>query len=291
MNTLGPKLPKGPIWNLSIGSAVGFGFTDCNHNVRNLYDFCSFFGCWPWDSTEPYTGSEVWFSCGSKYGFDQIIADHSGSVNSNVFSEFASRWKSYLECSVLKFSKVQSKEWGSPAAVVFTGGHVDHYGTSLADKLGEIGLDIPVFTGPKNAGLLGAGWNVVVNSLEKPPLIKAIIAQDLNAIKQLLVQERDLKQHDNLGYTPLLRAVQTGNSDVVNFLLESGAPVNDPDFAFQTPLILAIKISEIEIVKLLLTHGADVYATDSWGQNSLSLARESDNSDLKNFLATTSEMK
>ncbi|MBA3237294.1 MAG: ankyrin repeat domain-containing protein [Parachlamydiaceae bacterium] len=291
MNTLGPKLPKGPIWNFSIGSGVGFGFTDCNHNVRKLCDFYSFFGCWPWDSTEPYTGSEVWLSCGSKFGFDQIVADHGGFVNSNVFSEFASRWKSYLECSVLEFSKEQSKEWGSPAAVVFTGGHVDHYGSVLADKLREIGLEIPVFTGPKNAGLLGAGWNVVVNSFEKPPLIKAISAQDLNTIKQLLVQERDLRQHYNLGYTPLLRAVQTGNCDVVKFLLESGALVNEPDFTFQTPLILAVKINEIEIVKLLLTHGADIYATDSWGQNSRSLARESDHSGLKNLFATTAEMK
>ncbi len=162
MKTLESRLPKGPIWNFSVGTGVGFGFTDSNHTVRNPSDFIEFFDYAPWHVKEPLTGLDVTFAC-SGLAFDKIVANRKGIIDDSIFLEFASRWKAFIDFKILKYSKTISpnKHWGTPAAIVFTGGHIDMHGDCLVDTLHELNIDVPVFTGPKNAGLLGAAWNAI----------------------------------------------------------------------------------------------------------------------------------
>lgn len=288
LKVLSTELPKGSIWNFSIGTGVGFGFTDCDRNVRNLYDFHSLFGCWPWCTTEPMTGSQVWLSCGSKYGFDELVTTNNGSTDTCVFNEFASRWQAYLETSVIGYCNEYylEKGWGTPAAVVFTGGHIEHYGTRLVSILQDQNLKIPAFTGPQNAGLLGSAWNIVAAPLEQLPLIEAIVNEDVKAVELCLAHGAGINKRNDLGYTPLQAAVKTRNVKIVELLLDSGARIDEPDFALETPLVTAARIGEIEIVRLLISRGAEVGIKNVWGQSVEFFGSISGNGDLANlFLA------
>jgi hypothetical protein len=185
LNTLDLEAFKGPIWNFSLGTGVGWGFTNSEHRVRNLSDFWDFFDGAPWFVKEPRTGLDVWISCGSRYGFDQIVADNGGVVvDEGVFNEFALRWKGYIENCILEYSNkiASSKHWGTPVAVVFTGGHIDIYGDQLVNTLHMLNVNVPIFTGPKNAGLLGAAWNTAINHFGQTPLIKMIVSSNLSGV-------------------------------------------------------------------------------------------------------------
>lgn len=169
LKSLNLKSIKGPIWNFSIGTGVGWGFTDSHHKVRHPMDLWTFFDGMPWVVKEPYTGMNIWKACGSTYGFDQIIADNDGVVNDKVFKVFALRWKSYIETCILEYStrRFPEKKWGTPAGIVFTGGHIDVYEDRLIKALRKLKLTVPVFKGPKSAGLLGAAWNTVTTLIDK----------------------------------------------------------------------------------------------------------------------------
>ena len=65
-----------------------------------------FFGCAPWQTIEPFTRKKVWIVCGLKFGFDQIISENGEVVDHDAFIKFASRWKSYVETSILDYSVI-----------------------------------------------------------------------------------------------------------------------------------------------------------------------------------------
>jgi len=274
LNTL-KDLPKGPIWNFSIGTGVGTAFTDSNHTIRNLSDLFKFFGCAPWMVTEPGTGLGVWKACGSQFGFDQIVANNSGVADESAFLEFASRWKAYIQSQVLGADKTGSldKSWGIPTAIVFTGGFIDTYGNRLVDKLHELKITIPVYTGPKNAGLLGAAWNTVNKGFDQPPLLQSILSQNAAKAEQLLAHGSDVNELDALGNTPLSAAITTGQLEIVKLLLKQGADINEYDFGGRTPLFLAVQSGNHEIAKYLLEKGAHVDAEDSWDRTARLIAR------------------
>lgn len=284
LHTPSLELPKGPIWNFSIGTAVGFGFTDSHNRVRNLSDFQLFFGCLPCRTKEPRSGLEVWIPCGSHFGFDQIVAEHQGIVDDRSFIEFASRWKGYIESNILEYSTIISpdKRWGTPAALVFTGGHIDMYANRFCDTLRTLNLTIPVFTGPKHAGLLGAAWNTVTNHLGQTPLIQAIAHQDLAKTQSLLDSGTDVNQRDALGNTPLVTAIKTGKIAFVKMLVAAGAKINELDYASQTPLFLAVRLNKLDIVAFLLAHGADSNNRDCWNQTALLFSNQ--NKEMENLL-------
>lgn len=284
LNTQDLKLPKGSIWNFAIGSGVGVGFTDNDHHVRNLFDFWSFFGHSPWDVKEPRTGLKMWIACGSLYGFDKIVSEHGGIIDDEVFLEFASRWKAYIETCILDYSTITApeKQWGTPAALVFTGGHIDIHENRLVNTLKKLGIKIPVFTGPKNAGLLGAAWNVVTNRFGKTPLIETIVDQDIEKVTLLISQGVKVNERDALGNSPLITAIKTRNIELVKLLLTHGAEIDERDYVGQTGLYAAIKSDLLTMVQFLLDQGATVTRHDYWGQTLLSCATQ--NKEIENLL-------
>lgn len=156
------NLPKGRIWNFSIGTGVGLGFTDTKHKLYTNDELKRFFGgIDAWEALEPTTKKEVWEACSSKEGFDKIVSDVTYAVNDKAFELFAERWKAFLKEQVIKRSKTFKRQWGKPKAIVFTGGHIEHHGDRLIKELRKRHLQVKMFEGPKNAGLFGAAWNVV----------------------------------------------------------------------------------------------------------------------------------
>lgn len=268
LNTLDLHSVKGPIWNFSIGTGVGFAFTDDNHQMRKDADLWAFFGCSPWFIKEPHSQLDVWRACGSTYGFDQITKDRGGGVDEEVFTEFALRWKGFIDSALLDYSINRSPEkgWGTPAAVIFTGGHIDTYGKRLENTLNTLDCQIPVFTGPAYGGLLGAAWHAVIAGCGHSTLTQAIIQHDYETIQTLLSQGVDINQRAPLGKTPLSLATELGYRKCVELLLECGAKINHCDFAGFTPLHIAVKANHPDIVALLLKYNAEVYVRDYWGQ-------------------------
>lgn len=161
LKTLKKKLPKGRIWNVSIGTGVGFGFTNSKKEIRPSADLKTFFDQDAWTVKEPLTQQQIWKAGGSKEGFDKIVANGSEGGNKKAFKIFAARWKAFIKQEIINRSTNPEKSWGAPAAIVFTGGHIEYHGNTLVKELKAQGIEVPVFAGPKNAGILGAAWNVV----------------------------------------------------------------------------------------------------------------------------------
>jgi ankyrin repeat protein len=95
-----------------------------------------------------------------------------------------------------------------------------------------------------------------------PPLIHAILLEDLNLVQLLLECPRidvNVRDHGLAGMTPLLRAVQRGREDFVRLLLEDELLDIDAEGGpgHRTPLSLAAHYGETNIFKLLLAKGAD----------------------------------
>ena len=157
-------LPAGRVWNFAIGTGVGFGFTNSKKEMRSAEELKKFFGGQEaWNVKEPITQKAIWQAGSSKEGFDKIVKDTTKKVDHVAFEIFAARWKAFIEKEIIERSKHYEDQWGMPSAVVFTGGHLDHYGNSLVHELNKKGLKVKALQGPRHAGLLGAAWNVLEN--------------------------------------------------------------------------------------------------------------------------------
>ncbi len=252
-------LPRGVIWNFSIGTAIGWGFTDSNHQVRNFVDLWNFFGNTPWHVKESRTGEDIWIACSGKYGLEQLIKENKGIGDDKVFLEFAARWKGYIENSIIDCAKKKNTENGFkiPSAIIFTGGVVDMYGERFLQAIQYHGMQIPVMIGPKQAGLLGAAWNSVMKPFGSTPLIKAVARGKCELVKRLLCKGVDVNQKDALGYTALDMAIKKNAFSIVKLLVKYGANVNEIDFHGRRPLFYALQHNP-QIANFLIQSGAYV---------------------------------
>lgn len=85
---------------------------------------------------------------------------------------------------------------------------------------------------------------------------KAILENDLQSVKNILPEIKDLNIPNDSGLTGLLMAVKTENTDIVKILLENGADPDKADGSGITPLIKASELGNTEIIQMLLDGGA-----------------------------------
>ncbi|MES2199094.1 MAG: ankyrin repeat domain-containing protein [Chlamydiota bacterium] len=205
--------------------------------------------------------------------------ERKGLVDDSCFIEFAKRWKAYLENSLFKLSQPEL----FPGAIVFTGGHIETYLGRLTDELTRLGVSVPLFIGPKNAGLLGAAWNAVnnggsiINELGQTELTKAIALQNREAVEFLLKNGSDLNERDALGYTPLAMAIEMEDLQSLELLIEYGAGLNIRSVSGASPLLLAVQKNNCKMVEVLLKKGADSDLPDYWNQLPVILAKKNNN--------------
>ncbi len=101
-----------------------------------------------------------------------------------------------------------------------------------------------------------------------PELHRAIIAQDLKRVEQLLKDGADVNQLDaKMGNAPLHIAAQCDLPEMIDLLLKHGAFVNlQTPRAGHTPLMVATWYSKLENVKALMkAEDLNLYATTPYG--------------------------
>lgn len=277
LNTLKEELPKGPIWNFGIGTGVSIGYADNNHNVGKLFNLHLRLGTAPWNIKEPKTGKSIWRVCGAK-SFDEIVLQNNNYTIEDCFLEFAKRWKSVLDANILN----QQQE--IPAAIIFTGGHVDVHGSRLVEVLSTLEITVPLFTGAPRSGLLGAAWNAISYDFSQTNWFQSILSYNTQKLQNFLESGVDINERNALGYTALALAIQKNQLELASLLIQYGAWVDNPDFSGIQPLSVAVQNGNISIVKLLLENGANINSHDYWGRTALFFAQKIKNKEIEELL-------
>ena len=128
--------------------------------------------------------------------------------------------------------------------------------------------------------LLDAGADPEARRTSKTALLKAIEAENLEAVKLLLSSGADVNRPARRGLkrTPLQQACEQGSFQMVEFLLDNSADVHAPPAVNggATALQLAAIQGSVRIVRLLLDKGADIHAAPAvvHGRTSLEGAAE-----------------
>ncbi|MES2200446.1 MAG: ankyrin repeat domain-containing protein [Chlamydiota bacterium] len=276
LHTLKEVLPYCPIWNFGIGTGVSLGYADNSHKVNKLCDLYKIFGVAPWNTKEPTTGQSVWKVCGAKC-FDQIMVQENGNIEKS-FLEFALRWKSYLEANIL----TRVKEM--PAAIVFTGGHIDAHGDQFVKVLSQLDIPVPLFTGASASGLLGAAWHAVIYDLSQGKWLQCISSSSEEDMVVFLEKGIDVNQFNAVGDSALSLAIAMDQIKLAQVLIQHGAWVNLPNFSRICPLSLAVQKGTIAMVQLLLDSEADINAHDCWGRTALFFAKQKGNIEIEELL-------
>ncbi len=100
-------------------------------------------------------------------------------------------------------------------------------------------------------------------------LTKAVLANDLAAIRAALDHGADRNERDDDGRTPLMHAAIDGQLQVAQLLLDSGADVDARDDLGNSALHYAAQGYHPEMAKLLIAHKATLDIEDSHGNTPL----------------------
>jgi Carboxypeptidase regulatory-like domain/Ankyrin repeats (3 copies) len=110
------------------------------------------------------------------------------------------------------------------------------------------------------------------------PLVKAAEDDDLDAVRAILLEQRDANVRDKrTDWSPLECAVRNANRDMVQILLWAKADVNARDGGGQTVLMMLGENDTTDIVWDLLNAGAKVNARDKDGDTALMEAAQTNN--------------
>lgn len=117
------------------------------------------------------------------------------------------------------------------------------------------------------------------------PLHDAAKSGDLEAVKGMLAQDRDLAAPDSSGEPPLLLAAIAGHADVTAFLLENGADIETRNKGGLTALHAAAYAGKLDVVMLLVSKGAAINDSRNFYRMSpLHAAAEEGHGDVVAFL-------
>lgn len=106
-------------------------------------------------------------------------------------------------------------------------------------------------------------------------LTLAVSRDDVDEVRNLLIQRENPNHKEDDGTTPLFVAVENGNHEIVALLLDFGAKVNVRNDQKETPLMFLDDDAPVELVELLLRQGADVTRVSQDGDTALARAARS----------------
>ncbi len=107
------------------------------------------------------------------------------------------------------------------------------------------------------------------------PVVKAVKAGDLTAVRKLVAARSDVNEAAGDGSTPLLWAVHSGDAEMVRVLLAGGAKVDVANNYGVTPLLDASRTGDAEMMEALIKAGADVKRAHPEGETPLMAASRS----------------
>ena len=93
----------------------------------------------------------------------------------------------------------------------------------------------------------------------------ACIEGDLERVRQLIQEGKDVNRSDSCGDTPLIWAAYYGHDQVVQELIIAGADVNGKGDIKQTALYWASRRGHSSVIKTLAEAGANPNVQDKWG--------------------------
>lgn len=115
------------------------------------------------------------------------------------------------------------------------------------------------------AGILSASLSVAAS-----PLLDALAMADHDAMAEQLKADPGLaSMPDGIGDSPLLLAVRAGDLAAVKLLVDAGAPVTQSSASGETPLQVSMLSGRGEVTQWLLRHGAEPDQFNGGGQSAL----------------------
>lgn len=130
--------------------------------------------------------------------------------------------------------------------------------------------------------------STVINAQENDKnkaLYNAILNDSTDQAKKLLIEGADANYIvADLKVSMLIAAVKKKNLVVVKALVEHKADINYRDGSDTQAIVYAAATGSKDMVEFLYTNGADIRSENSDGENVLSLAKESKNALLINYV-------
>lgn len=118
----------------------------------------------------------------------------------------------------------------------------------------------------------------------KPAIINAAASGDINTVKKLQDEGRNINEADSNGATPLMHAIWGSKSDLAKYLIQSGADIKVENKQGYNAFIYAVNYGDFEIIKLLLAKGANINSKDNWENTALMHTILSGRSDVAKYL-------
>jgi ankyrin repeat protein len=108
---------------------------------------------------------------------------------------------------------------------------------------------------------------------------------DIENVKKLIENGKDVNSYNINGNTPLHEACINGHTNVIKFLISIGAKINAKNhYSRDTPLHKAVQNNHIDSVKILLEANAEVHNLDVCRKSALYTAYYNKRIDIANLL-------
>ena len=144
---------------------------------------------------------------------------------------------------------------------------------------------------------IGNDYNVkAMDNQGRTGLELAVIRDDSQFVKELVVHGADLAHQDKKGNTALHYAVLNPDpAHYVQYLLNAKSPVNIANNEGQTPLLLVMKVkpasTRLEVAKLLIDAGSPLTNKNKYGKSILDLATQAGDTNLINLIRQNLEKR
>ena len=133
--------------------------------------------------------------------------------------------------------------------------------------------------------LIRQGANVNAEEFGETPLLKAIKANQSQAVLLLLEAGADVNQPAKSGDAALQTAVDFGQADMVQLLVQQpNIQINQPDAGGNTVLMKAAQAGRLEMVQTLVAAGAEAGIKNQRGLTALDMAKAKNHTAVAEFL-------
>ena len=112
-----------------------------------------------------------------------------------------------------------------------------------------------------------------LSEMQRHPLHKAILSDDLAELHALLIQNNAPLSVSIAGHTPLKLAVMRNRPEMVALLLQHGVDGDETDPDQNTALVCASFHGYVRVAEVLLQHGVDIQKANRWNGTPLGFAR------------------